>query len=132
MSYEPTVWKTGDIVSSEKLNKLEEGVAGAGSGSGPNVVRVNISFDETDIAADLTVSQIIEACKSQNTVVIGKFGTQSAFVCDWLEDPDDGNRVDFICQMFEGLDKLKITKLRFNDDGTTERLLYNVTLTPNS
>ena len=39
MSYEPTVWKTGDIVSSAKLNKLEEGVAGAGSGdSGPCLV----------------------------------------------------------------------------------------------
>lgn len=28
MAYEPTLWKTGDIVSSEKLNKLENGVAG--------------------------------------------------------------------------------------------------------
>ena len=27
MSYTPTTWKTGDIVSSEKLNKLEQGVA---------------------------------------------------------------------------------------------------------
>ena len=33
MSYEPTIWKTGDIVSSEKLNKLEEGVANSGGGS---------------------------------------------------------------------------------------------------
>lgn len=39
MSYEPTIWKTGDIVSSEKLNKLENGVAGAGGGdSGPCLV----------------------------------------------------------------------------------------------
>lgn len=29
MSYTPTVWNTGDIVSSQKLNKLEEGVEGA-------------------------------------------------------------------------------------------------------
>ena len=30
MAYTPTVWKTGDIVSSEKLNKLENGVADLG------------------------------------------------------------------------------------------------------
>ena len=30
MSYEPTNWKTGDVVTSAKLNKLENGVAGAG------------------------------------------------------------------------------------------------------
>lgn len=32
MSYEPTNWKTGDVVTSQKLNKLEQGVAGANSG----------------------------------------------------------------------------------------------------
>lgn len=30
MSYEPTNWKTGDVVTSAKLNKLEQGVADAG------------------------------------------------------------------------------------------------------
>ena len=32
MSYEPTNWQTGDIVTSTKLNKLEQGVANAGGG----------------------------------------------------------------------------------------------------
>lgn len=30
MSYEPTVWKDGDLVTSAKLNKLEQGVANCG------------------------------------------------------------------------------------------------------
>lgn len=30
MAYEPTEWKKGDVVTSAKLNKLEEGVAAAG------------------------------------------------------------------------------------------------------
>ncbi len=30
MSYEPTNWKSGDVVTSAKLNKLEQGVANAG------------------------------------------------------------------------------------------------------
>lgn len=34
MSYSPTTWKSGDVVTSAKLNKLEQGVAEAGSGGG--------------------------------------------------------------------------------------------------
>ena len=30
MNYEPTVWKTGDVVTSGKLNKLENAVANGG------------------------------------------------------------------------------------------------------
>lgn len=30
MPYEPTNWKTGDVVTSAKLNKLEQGVSGGG------------------------------------------------------------------------------------------------------
>lgn len=30
MAYEPTVWKSGDVVTSAKLNKLEQGVASGG------------------------------------------------------------------------------------------------------
>lgn len=50
MSYIPTEWKTGDIVTAEKLNKLEEGVASGGGGGGglPEV-------DSTDNGKVLTV-----------------------------------------------------------------------------
>lgn len=30
MAYTPTEWASGDVVTSQKLNKLEQGVAGAG------------------------------------------------------------------------------------------------------
>ena len=30
MAYEPTIWKTGDVVTSNKLNKIESGIASAG------------------------------------------------------------------------------------------------------
>ena len=32
MAYTPTEWKTGDIVTAEKLNKLENGLANVESG----------------------------------------------------------------------------------------------------
>lgn len=30
MSYTPTEWKTGDVITAEKLNNMESGIAGAG------------------------------------------------------------------------------------------------------
>ena len=44
MSYEPTTWKSGDVVTSAKLNKIEQGIANAGGGGGALVVHV---VDET-------------------------------------------------------------------------------------
>lgn len=41
MAYEPTIWETGDIVSSERLNKLENGVVNSGSGSGVKILKFN-------------------------------------------------------------------------------------------
>ena len=32
--YTPTVWKTGDVITAEKLNKIEEGIANAEGGGG--------------------------------------------------------------------------------------------------
>lgn len=49
MSYIPTVWASGDIVTSTKLNKLENGVANAGGGGGAFIVYVgdNDTLDKT-------------------------------------------------------------------------------------
>lgn len=32
MSYTPTEWKTGDVITAEKLNNIESGIVGAGGG----------------------------------------------------------------------------------------------------
>lgn len=54
MSYTPTNWKTGDVVTSAKLNKLENGVADAGGG-GVLVVH------DTDGTLDKTWQEIHDA-----------------------------------------------------------------------
>ena len=44
MSYTPTEWQTGDIVTAEKLNKIENGIAGVSSiGGGVFIVGVEKS-----------------------------------------------------------------------------------------
>lgn len=60
MSYTPTEWKTGDIVTSTKLNKLEQGVASAGGGG---VLVVN--KDKTPpFALDKTWQEIYDAAST--------------------------------------------------------------------
>lgn len=56
MAYEPTVWKSGDVITSTKLNKLENGVADAGGGTGGGVL--NLHMDRQTRALDKTWAEI--------------------------------------------------------------------------
>jgi len=66
MAYEPTNWKTGDVVTSAKLNKLEQGVASSG-GSGE--LKINVTYnsvselntDRYNLVFDKTTQEIIDA-----------------------------------------------------------------------
>lgn len=57
MSYEPTEWKKGDVVTAAKLNKLETGVAGAG---GALVVEMN----QETAALNKTAGEILAALRN--------------------------------------------------------------------
>ena len=57
MAYTPTTWATGDTVTATKMNKLEQGVANAGSWDA--VIRLTHSNDSgADTPANLTLSII--------------------------------------------------------------------------
>ena len=57
MSYTPTEWKSGDTITSTKLNKMEQGIAAGGSGGGVLVVGI----DATTGALDKTWQEIYDA-----------------------------------------------------------------------
>ena len=44
MSYKPTTWKSGDTITSQKLNKIEQGIVSAES---IEPLVINIIYDET-------------------------------------------------------------------------------------
>lgn len=54
MSYEPTNWKDGDLVTSAKLNKMEQGIANG-------VLVVGCTRTEDTITLDKTWKQIYDA-----------------------------------------------------------------------
>lgn len=73
MSYTPTNWQTGDIITAEKLNKLENGVAGGGS----DVFEVNFTVEvnwetepESYIATSNKTYAEIDAANNENKKII--------------------------------------------------------------
>ena len=57
MSYEKTTWETNDVITAEKLNHMEDGIAEGGGGSGVLAVTV----DTTDMALNKTWQEIRDA-----------------------------------------------------------------------
>lgn len=66
MAYEPTVWKSGDLVTANKLNKLEQGVANSG---GIMVVH-NTSLLDGAITFDKTWQEIYDALSTGSVVIL--------------------------------------------------------------
>ena len=73
MSYTPTTWVTGDTITATKLNKMEQGIAGAGAG--------DILFDigVADGVLDKTWTEIYTAVASGKIVRILESGEGFAF-----------------------------------------------------
>lgn len=70
MSYEPTVWKDGDLVTSAKLNKLEQGVAnGVANGVNFEIVNMELS-DQGNPSLDKTAGEIIDILKSGKHILV--------------------------------------------------------------
>lgn len=74
MSYTPTTWTTGDTITATALNKIENGIAGAGG-----VLICNSSFDGEDYILDKTVQEIYDALLAGTPAYIKfQYGTLGA------------------------------------------------------
>lgn len=61
MSYTKTTWATGDVVSSEKLNHLEQGVYDASNGTFIITVTPDTEADGGSCTADKTFAEVLDA-----------------------------------------------------------------------
>lgn len=78
MSYEPTVWQTGDVVTSQKLNKLEQGVADAGGGGGALIVDTEL-LHEDSIKCLITAGEMLAAAKVGPVIIKFSFGGEDYY-----------------------------------------------------
>lgn len=67
MSYTPTVWKSGDVVTSTKLNKIEQGIANAGGGGG--AFFVPITYQSGATTAGKTAGEIVTAIANGSNIL---------------------------------------------------------------
>lgn len=70
MSYIPTEWTKGDIVTSEKLNKIENGISGAYG------LIVNAIGEESTVTLDATYEEIENAVNSGRYVAVKSVGSE--------------------------------------------------------
>jgi hypothetical protein len=80
MNYTKNTWKSGDTVTSAKLNNMEEGIAAASGGGGALVVNLSIDGDDKFVM-DKTWKEIRDAMATQ--VVVADF---------YVEEGQDLNR----------------------------------------
>lgn len=89
MSYEPTVWKSGDVVTSAKLNKLEQGVAGGGGGGegGNGVLAVHSVYDEQQdtLVLDKTGQTILDALKNGQIILYTFTGEEDGTIYEFAQ-----------------------------------------------
>ena len=80
MAYDPTVWKSGDTITSAKLNKLENGLAEAsGGGTGGGVLVVTIEHDkETYSNPSATFAEMLSANEDGKAIILVIKNTQAA------------------------------------------------------
>lgn len=79
MSYEPTEWKSGDVVTSAKLNKMEQGISEAGSGL-PAVT----SDDNGDVLAVVEGEWAKAAPSGSNVVILDETAMQTKTYNDYI------------------------------------------------
>lgn len=69
MSYEPTNWKTGDVVTSTKLNNMEQGIAGAGQ-------MTVVGIDPETVTMQSTWQEIYDALKAGVFVYVNDYSEE--------------------------------------------------------
>ena len=117
MSYEPTNWKTGDVVTSAKLNKLENGVAGA-----PDIFVVTVTGDEEHPVLDKTFQETLSAI-NEGSIVLMKVGGVVYQVSNTEGNGNEANTIYFIGPPNYNGDTLEIGQIQYYTEDGTDRLL---------
>ena len=80
MAYTPIDWKTGDVITADKLNNMESGIAGAGG-----VLVMNMSHSSTTRSLDKKCAEIKNAIAAGKTLLCRtSFNSQDAMTYMFL------------------------------------------------
>ena len=88
MAYEPTNWKSGDVVTSSKLNKMESGIVSAS----PYIVNMIYDEGEDKNYLDKTAAEIMAAMQAGLVLVQSideGYACVWPMVNAWMDDTDN-------------------------------------------
>lgn len=74
MSYEKQTWQTGDVITEEKLNHIENGIADAGTGL---IVNAEVDGQTQREVLDKTWEEIHDAIVAGRNVIVAKESNSS-------------------------------------------------------
>lgn len=75
MAYTKTTWATGDTITADKLNNMEDGIA-----ANDNFLVVKINFVSGAFTSDKTYAEIMEADTAGKIIICKKMGTAPFFM----------------------------------------------------
>lgn len=105
MAYEKQTWTTGEVITAEKLNHMEDGIAGAGGGSSIEPLEITITHDDDagTFTANKTYEELynewIVALNGNTTVDLNKINAPC--VITYIDVYDGGQTTDTI--VYDGL-----------------------------
>lgn len=118
MSYEKQTWATGDVITAEKLNHMEDGIAG--DEANKFIVNITDNGDST-YSSDKTAKEIYEANESGMTPVAIYYGNEYSL---YLIDGDRGYRAGFRDSEWNSNQREQTTiSINTNTAGTTTNVL---------
>lgn len=115
MAYEPTNWKTGDVVTSEKLNKLENGVANGGG-----FLKVASSLDDQERVEtmDKTWQEIHDALVNGEYVVL--VDAYDEYTKEYSATQSRIVEARYVKAFLNAESFYQVTVKQISDDGVTE------------
>lgn len=120
MSYTPNVWANGDVVTSAKLNAMEQGIAAA-SGGGGGVLVVNATVSGSTGTLNKTAGEIYSVLEGGG-IVACKFELVADEIVLWFLDTyytfDEQYGYQFVFR--HGSDTVEFTAVTANDYPTAE------------
>ena len=111
MSYEKRTWSTGEIITADKLNHMEDGIANSGSGSGgtsTNILIVTFTGSGSTYTCDKTYEEILNAIDNGDVVI----GRCSNYGCIQVYKQMNGGTQKYEIQFYLGfISKTNVAKL---------------------
>lgn len=89
MSYTKQTWTTGEVITEEKLNHMEEGIEDAGGGSSGGLVRITIGTSTWEELLSQFEDQLyFNATSTSNVIVLSPDRTKQGYLVSTGEDYD--------------------------------------------